>query len=110
VSKVVPDRSKVAFIISTLLKTREDSLLVIVNLSSKDSTFPSEALAAIDSGLGRLGLRRQVRSTVVPGKAYAVTYEGPTAEKKQVEDVVASVAEQHHITYTVEFEESVSFP
>lgn len=102
--------SAAAFIISTLLKTREAPLLTIVNLSSKDSPFPTDALTAVDSALAPLGLRRQVRSAIVPGKEYSVTYDGPTVEKTQVEAIVAQIAERHHLTVSVEVEESVSFP
>jgi len=85
-------------------------LLVTVNLSSKDSSLPSEALSAIDAALAVKGFRKQVRSVVVPGKEYATTYDGPTINKEQVDDIMLTVAERHHITYKVDVEESVSFP
>ena len=83
---------------------------MIVSLSSKGSSPPTEALSAIDAALAAKGLRKQVRSVVVPGKEYATTYDGPNIEKKQVDDIVTSVAELHHITFKVDVEESVSFP
>ena len=86
------------------------TLLTIVNLSSGDSAFPTDALPAIDSALAILGLRKQVRSVVVPGKEYSITYDGPTAEKSKVEGIVTKLAKEHHLSFTVEIEESVSFP
>jgi hypothetical protein len=85
-------------------------LLVIVNLSSKGSSIPTEALSEIDSALAAVGLRRQVRSVLVPGREFAVTYDGPSIEKRQVEKVVSLLAERNGITFSVEVEESVSFP
>ena len=55
-------------------------------------------------------MRKQVRSVLVPGKKFAVTYDGPSIEKKQVEDLVGPLAERNGITFSVEVEESVSFP
>ena len=85
-------------------------LLAIVNLSSGDSRFPTEVLANVDSALSELGLRRQVRSIVIPMRKYSITYEGPAREKVRIEQTVAPFAEQYHLTFTVEVEESVSFP
>jgi hypothetical protein len=85
-------------------------LLVIVNLSSKASPFPTEALSDIDSALAAVGLRKQVRSVLVPGKEFAVTYDGPSIDKRQVEAVVSPLAERNGITFSVDVEESVSFP
>lgn len=85
-------------------------MLVIVNLSSRGSSFPTEALSEIDSALAAVGLRRQVRSVLVPGREFAVTYDGSSIEKRQVENVVGPLAERNGITFSVEVEESVSFP
>ena len=85
-------------------------MLAIVNLSSKDAPFPTEALATIDAALAAIGLRRQVRSVVVPARSYSITYDGPTTEKSRIEGTVAPMAEQYRLTFIVEIEESVSFP
>ena len=85
-------------------------MLVIVNLSTKASSFPMEALSEVDSALATVGLKKQLRSVLVPGKEFTVTYDGPTIDKRRVEDIVAPLAERNHITITVEIEESVNFP
>jgi hypothetical protein len=85
-------------------------LLVIVNLSSKGSTFPVEALAQVDSALGAAGLKKQVRSVLVPGKEFSLTYEGPPIEKSRVEEMLSSLAQKNELTFSVEVEESVRFP
>jgi len=85
-------------------------LLVIVNLSSKDQAFPMETLSSIDSALTLIGLRRQVRSVMVPGREYTVTYDGPMITKERIEEVITPLAKQNNLTFTVETEESVSFP
>jgi len=89
---------------------KQSILLVIVTLSSKDSPISTDTLSAIDSALATVGLRKQVRSAVVPGKEYAITYESPIIEKKRIEETVAPVADLHHVTFTVDVEESVGFP
>lgn len=81
-----------------------------MNLSCKDSSFPADALSAIDAALAANGLRKQVRSAVVPGKEFATTYDGPTIGKKKVEDIVAPLAERYGVGFMVDIEESVSFP
>jgi len=83
---------------------------VIMTLSSKDSSFPTDALSVIDAALAAKGLRKQVRSAVVPGKQYATTYECSGIEKSQVESVVGPLAERYGITFVADIEESVSFP
>jgi hypothetical protein len=85
-------------------------LLVIVNLSSKEPSITADTLSLIDSALESVGLRKQVRSVVVPGKEYTVTYDGPTVEKRRIEAIVGPLAEGHHIAFSIEVEESVSFP
>jgi len=85
-------------------------LLVIVNLSAKGSTFPVEALQQVDLALEAVGLKKQVRSVLVPGKQFSTTYEGPTVEKKRVEQTLKPLSERNQISVSVETEESVSFP
>ena len=69
-----------------------------------------EALSEIDSALALAGLKRQVRSALVPGKEFSVTYDDPTIGKKQVEDIVGPIAERKGAIFSIEVEESVSFP
>ena len=85
-------------------------MLVIVNLSSKGAPFPTESLAQVDAVLATLGLRKQVRSILVPGQEFTVTYDGPKVEKKKIEDLVSPLAGRNHFSFSVEVEESVSFP
>jgi len=69
-----------------------------------------EALSEVDSALAGAGLKKQVRSVLVPGKQFEVTYDGPTIDKKRIEEMVAPVSERRHLTFSVDVEESVSFP
>jgi len=85
-------------------------LIVIVTLSSKDRSFPMDALADVDSALASVGLRKQVRSSLVPGREFAVTYDGPVLDKENVSAMVAPIADRHGLSFLVEVEESVSFP
>jgi hypothetical protein len=85
-------------------------LLVIVNLSSKDSVVPVAVLQEVDSALEAVGLKKQVRSVLVPGKAFSVTYEDPNATKERLTGILTPIAERNGITFTIDVEESVSFP
>ena len=85
-------------------------MLVIVNLSSKDLSFPADVLAQVDAALASIGFRKQIRSVLVPGKEFAVTYDGPPIDKKQIEHLVGPLATRNGIIFSVEVEESVSFP
>ena len=69
-----------------------------------------EALVEIDSALAAVGLRKQIRSALVPGLQYAITYDGPTMEKRQIETALGALAKRHHLNFSVDVEESVSFP
>jgi hypothetical protein len=71
---------------------------------------PVQALQQIDLAMEALGLKRQVRSVLVPGKQFSTTYEGPTVEKNMVEETLKPLAESNQIVISVETEESVSFP
>jgi hypothetical protein len=84
--------------------------MVIVTLSSKMPPFPMGALAEVDSALGNFGLRKQARSVLAPGKEFAVTYDGAVVDKVKISEAVASIADKHGLSYSVEIEESVSFP
>jgi len=81
-----------------------------VNISAKGPTFPLEALQQVDLALEGIGLKKQVRSVLIPGKQFSTTYEGPTVEKNKVENTLKPLAEMSQITIAVETEESVSFP
>jgi hypothetical protein len=85
-------------------------MLFIVNLTSKNSTFPVVMLQEVDSALQAVGLKKQVRSVLVPGKAFSVTYEGPNVAKDRLTEMLAPIAERNGVTFEVEVEESVSFP
>ncbi len=81
-----------------------------MNLTAKGSSFPVAALRQVDLALEAVGLKKQVRSALVPGKQFSVTYEGPTIEKIRIEEALNPLAETNQITISVETEESVSFP
>ena len=81
-----------------------------MNLLAKNSSFPVEALAQSDLAMEAVGLKKQIRSVLVPGKQFSTTYEGPAVEKAKVEEILKPLAELHQITASVETEESVSFP
>lgn len=89
---------------------KRSALLVIVNLTAKGSTFPLEALLQVDLALETVGLKKQVRSVLAPGKQFSVTYEGTSIEKSGIEETLKPLAERNQITIEVEIEESVSFP
>jgi len=85
-------------------------LLVIVNIFATGSTPPLQALQQVDSALEAIGLKKQVRSVLVPGKQFSTTYEGPTVEKNRVEETLKPLADMNQVMISVETEESVSFP
>jgi hypothetical protein len=85
-------------------------LLVFVNISSKESPVPLAVLQEVDAALEAVGLKKQVRSVLVPGKAFSVTYEGPNATKERLTGILTPIAERSGITFTLDVEESVSFP
>jgi hypothetical protein len=85
-------------------------LLLIVNLSSKGAAFPIQALKEVDSALATAGFKKEVHSVVVPGKEFAVTYDGPNMEKDRIEKLLQPVAVQNQIGFSLEVEESVKFP
>ncbi|HUK50447.1 MAG TPA: hypothetical protein VLV18_05380 [Terriglobales bacterium] len=87
----------------------ECQLLVVVNLSAKN-TLPIAVLQEIDSALGKVGLRKQVRSVLVAGSEFSTTYEGPNASKEQLTDILLPITKQNDTTFTIDIEESVSFP
>ena len=60
--------------------------------------------------LETVGLKKQVRSVLVPGKQFSTTYEGPVVEKNRVEETLKPLAERNQIMISIETEESVSFP
>jgi hypothetical protein len=84
-------------------------LLIIVNLSSKDA-LPVSVLQEVDSAFGAVGLKKQVRSVLVPGKEFSVTYEGANPTKERLTSILAPIAERNGITFAIDVEESVTFP
>jgi hypothetical protein len=84
-------------------------LLVIVTLSSK-TTLPLTVLQDVDSALGKVGLKKQVRSVLAPGKEFSTTYEGPNASKEQLSGILRPITESNDATFSIDVEESVSFP
>jgi hypothetical protein len=84
-------------------------MLVVVNLSSA-SDVPASVLSEVDSALAGIGLRKQVRSVLIPGKAFTTTYDGAVNDRRQIESMVEPIVKPNAITCTVDVEESVSFP
>jgi len=85
-------------------------MLLIVGLSSDVDPFPFDTLAEVDAALAAAGYKKQVRSVLKPGKEFLVTYEGPTAGKTRLHNILKPIAERNAITFTIEMEESVRFP
>lgn len=85
-------------------------MLLILDLRTKESAFPIEALQKVDSTLIAAGFKKEVHSVVQPGRAYSVTYEGPSMEKSRIEKILKTVAETNQINISIEVEESVRFP
>jgi len=81
-----------------------------VNIFATGSTLPLQALQQVDSAMEGIGLKKQVRSVLVPGKQFSTTYEGPTVEKNRVEETLKPLADMNQVMISVETEESVSFP
>ena len=72
--------------------------------------LPLAVLQEIDSVLGKAGLRKQVRSVLVAGREFSTTYEGPNVTKEQLTEILSPITQQNDATFTVDVEESVSFP
>ena len=85
-------------------------MLLIVGLSIEGQYFPVDVLKQVDRMLATAGFKKEVSSVVKPGQEYAVTYEGPNADKASIEALLKPLAEQNHIKVSVEVEESVRFP
>jgi hypothetical protein len=69
-----------------------------------------DALSEVDSALSKQGLRKQVRSALIPGKEFAITYDGPATDKSKVSEIIRPIADEKGVEFSVEVEESVSFP
>jgi hypothetical protein len=100
----------VAFIISRTILPVEPVMLLIVNLAAKGENLPIETLEKVDSTLVSCGFRKEVRSATKPGKQYSITYDGPSTEKSQIEEMLRPLSDQGMFTFSVEVEESVKFP
>jgi len=85
-------------------------MLLIIGLSVATGDFPVEALKNADLTLAAAGFKKEVSSVVKPGKEYSITYEGPDTPKQKIEDLLRALAERHHLTLSIETEESVRFP
>ena len=85
-------------------------MLLIVGLLSNVDPFPLDVLAQVDAALASAGYRKEVRLVIKPRREFSVTYEGPTAEKSRLNDILKPIAEENGITFTIEVEESVKFP
>ena len=85
-------------------------MLLIVHLSSNSTPFPADSLVQVDSALAAAGYKKQVRSVLKPGKEFLITYEGPTAVKDRLDEILKPIAERNQITFTTEVEDSIRFP
>lgn len=85
-------------------------MILILGLSSKSETFPLEALKEMDSLLATHGFRKEVSTVVQPGKEFSITYDGPSAERKTIVELLRPVAERSKLEVKIELDESVRFP
>jgi len=85
-------------------------MLLIVNLTAKQDAFPVGVLEQCDATLSELGFKKEVHSVVKPGKEFSATYTGPIVGKTRIEEILAPIAERNQINFSVELEESVTFP
>ncbi|OFX17388.1 hypothetical protein A3K71_04015 [archaeon RBG_16_50_20] len=85
-------------------------MLLIVGLSMTVGDVPVVVLKQVDATLATAGFKKEVSSVIKPGKEYSVTYEGPSADKSGIEELLKPLTEQHHVNVSVEVEESVRFP
>jgi hypothetical protein len=86
------------------------AMLVIVDLTTKVDSFPFDSLREIDAALAALRFKKEVYSVVKPGRQYSVTYDGPSKDKSEIEEILRPVAERNQINLSVQIEESVRFP
>lgn len=84
-------------------------MLLIVNLSSSGD-FPVDALKEVDSALVGVGFKKEVHSVIKPGRIFSATYNGPRVEQPRLEELLTPIATKNRISFTIEYEESVSFP
>lgn len=84
-------------------------MLLILNLSSAGA-FPVDALKEVDTALVGAGFKKEVHSVIKPGKVFTATYSGPRVEKPRLEEILNPIATKNRICFTIEYEESVSFP
>jgi hypothetical protein len=85
-------------------------MLVIVDLTANEGAFPVQVLKEVDEALRAAGFKIEVHSVIRPGKEFSATYEGPDTDRSHVEDILRPIAERNKIDFSVEVEESVSFP
>jgi hypothetical protein len=69
-------------------------MLLIVNLSTKQITFPIGVLEQCDAVLAEAGFKKEVHSVVKPGEQLSATYSGPVVEKTRIERMLAPLAEK----------------
>jgi hypothetical protein len=84
-------------------------LILIVNLSSIGA-FPVGALSEVDATLAEAGFKKEVHSVIKPGRELSATYSGPRVEKSLLEGILGPVVLRNRLTFTLDFEDSVSFP
>ena len=85
-------------------------MLLLVNLWTDEEDFPVGLLEQCDALLAEVGFKKEIHSVVKPGKEFSATYTGPTVQKSRIEELLTSLAEENHINFSVELEESVRFP
>jgi hypothetical protein len=85
-------------------------MLLILGLSVATGDFPVEVLRQVDAAVAAAGFRKEVSSVVKPGKEYSITYEGPDMQRRNIEGLLKPVIDRHHLTLSIETEESVRFP
>lgn len=85
-------------------------MIVTVTCASSEGKIAISALDELDRALASLGLKREIRTPIVSGQSYLITYQAADIHQDSINSAVAGVASKHSFNVTVEFEESVSFP
>jgi hypothetical protein len=85
-------------------------MIVTVTCIISQGRIAISALDELDRALASLGLKREIRTPIVPGQNYVITYQAAEFNRDAVNSAVADIASKNAFSATVEFEESVSFP
>jgi len=85
-------------------------MLLLVSFWAEQEDFPVGVLEQSDAVLAKIGFKKEIHAVIKPGKEFSATYTGPSIQKDRIEELLISLAQKYHIKFSVELEESVSFP